>query len=134
MRPNSWMKLTGRLLNVKVLAATRIVDPSLVVAAGPATYPLCVMPLGSSSTIGQTAMPIGGEPFFQRRELREQRALNACAGLVAGPKLVTKRFEYVIGADAHVGSAGFDHLQYCIEHARDRAEGRILALFQRRMP
>ena len=59
----------------------------------------------SNSTIGQTATPSAGERFFEQRELREQVGLDASAGLVAGPELVAKRLDDVIGRDADVRRA-----------------------------
>jgi hypothetical protein len=38
-------------------------------------------------------------------ELREQRGLDAVAGLVARPKPITKRLDHVVGGDAEVGVA-----------------------------
>ena len=71
----------------------------------------------SSSTIGQTATPIARERFLQRVELREQRRLDAVAGLVAGPEVVAKRLDDVIGRDADVRRALLDHLQHRLQHA-----------------
>ena len=52
------------------------------------------------------------ERLFERMELREQRGLDACAGLVAGPEPIAKRFDDVIGRDAEIGGAVLDHLEH----------------------
>src|SRR5439155_1089648 len=61
-------------------------------------------------------------------ELREERALHAIPGLVAGPELVAKRLDDVVGRDAEVRGSLLDHLQDRMQHADHGAEGLILAL------
>ena len=68
------------------------------------------------------------ERFLERMELRQQRGLDAVAGLVAGPQAVAERLDDVIGRDADVRGAFLDHLQHGVEHADDGAEGQVLAL------
>ena len=46
-----------------------------------------------------------GERVLERMELREQRRLDALAGLVAGPEVVAKRLDDVVGGDADVRRA-----------------------------
>ena len=70
----------------------------------------------------------GRERFFQRMELREQRRLDAFAGLVAGPQPVAKRLDDVIGRNADVSRAGLDHLQHGLQHADHGAERPVLSL------
>ena len=40
------------------------------------------------------------ERLLERMELREQRALDAGAGLVVRPKPIAKRLDHVVGGDA----------------------------------
>ena len=54
-------------------------------------------------------------------ELREQRTLDAGAGLVVRPKPIAKRFDHVVGGDAEVRVAVLDHLKHGLQHANDRA-------------
>ena len=61
-------------------------------------------------------------------ELREQRRLDAGAGLVAGPEAVAKRLDDVIGRDADVRRSLLDHLQHRLQHADHGAEGPVLPL------
>ena len=84
----------------------------------------------SSSTIGQTATPIACERLLQRLELGAERALDAGAGLVAGPEVVAERLDHVVGGDAEMGGAALDDLQHGVQHAGDRAEGLVLALVE----
>ena len=63
---------------------------------------------------------------FERLELREKRRIDTFARLIAAPKLVTKRFDDVIGGYAEVRRSFVDHLQYRVEHADDGAESAIL--------
>ena len=45
------------------------------------------------------------ERLLERMELREQRGLDAGAGLVARPKPIAKRLDHVVGGDAEIGVA-----------------------------
>ncbi len=65
------------------------------------------------------------ERFFQRMELREQRRLDAGAGLVARPQPVAKGLDDVVGGHADVRGALLDHLQHRLQHPHDRAVGAI---------
>ncbi len=47
--------------------------------------------------------------LLERMELREQRGLDAGAGLVVRPKPIAKRLDHVIGGDAEVRVAVLDH-------------------------
>jgi hypothetical protein len=58
-------------------------------------------------------------------KLRPQCAINAGTRLVAGPKLVAKGLDDVIGGDTNVRGAVFDHLHERAEDAGDRAKGWI---------
>jgi hypothetical protein len=60
------------------------------------------------------------ERLLERMELREQRGLDAGAGLVVRPKPIAKRLDHVIGGDAEVGVAVLDHLENGLQHADDR--------------
>ena len=42
------------------------------------------------------------ERLFERMELREQRGLDAGAGLVVRPKPIAKRLDHVVGGDAKI--------------------------------
>ena len=42
------------------------------------------------------------ERLLERMELREQRGLDAGAGLVVRPKPIAKRLDHVVGGDAEV--------------------------------
>jgi hypothetical protein len=61
-------------------------------------------------------------------ELSEKRGLNPIARFVARPEAVSKRLNNVIGRNADVHGATFDHFQYRIEHAYDRTIGSVLTL------
>ena len=61
---------------------------------------------------------------------RSKRRIDAVAGFVAGPQLVAKRFDDVIGRDADVRGAFLDHLQHRMQHAIDRAQRPVLALVE----
>ena len=78
--------------------------------------------------MGHTATPMAPSASSSGMELREQRRLDAVAGLVAGPHAVAKRLDDVIGRDADVRCSLLDHLQQRLEHADHAAEGRILPL------
>ena len=71
-----------------------------------------------------------GERFLERMKLRPQRGLDAVAGLVAGPEVVAERLDDVIGRDADVRGAAFDHLEHGVEHAEHGAEGLVLPLVE----
>ena len=71
-----------------------------------------------------------GERLLQRMKLRQQRRLDALAGLVAGPQAVAERLDDVVGRDADVRLAALDHLQHRLQHADHRAERPILALVE----
>jgi len=70
------------------------------------------------------------ERLLERMELREQRALNAGAGLVVRPKPIAKRLDHVIGGDAEVRVAAllFDQLEHGLQHPDDGAVGPIDSL------
>jgi hypothetical protein len=63
-------------------------------------------------------------------ELREQCWLDALSGLVAGPKLIAERLDYVISGHADVGGTTFDHLQDSVQYADDSAERLVLAVVE----
>ena len=44
------------------------------------------------------------ERLLERMELREQRGLDACAGLVVRPKPIAKRLDHVVGGDAEISA------------------------------
>ena len=69
------------------------------------------------------------ERFFERMELREQRPLDPCAGLVVRPKAIPKRLDHVIGGHTDVRVAVFvlDYLKNGLQHADDSAIGAVLA-------
>ncbi|TIM63371.1 MAG: hypothetical protein E5Y60_25400, partial [Mesorhizobium sp.] len=52
-------------------------------------------------------------------ELGEQCRLDAIAGLVAGPELISERFDYMVGGHPNMRGAILDHLQHCVQHADD---------------
>src|SRR5438046_3215684 len=56
----------------------------------------------SNSIIGQDDNTHRRERLLERMELREQRGLDAGAGLVVRPKPIAKRLDHVIGRDAEV--------------------------------
>ena len=68
------------------------------------------------------------ERLLERMELREQRALDAVAGLVVRPKPIAKRLDHVVGGDAEVCVAILDHLENGLEYADDGAVGAVFAL------
>ena len=70
------------------------------------------------------------ECLLERMELREQRGLDAGAGLVVRPKPIAKRLDHVVGRDPEIRGAvlGFDHLENGLQHAHDRAVGTVPAL------
>ena len=61
----------------------------------------------------------GGEGFFEQGELGEELGRGAVAGLVAGVEIVAEGFDDVVGGDAEVGGAFFDHLEHGGEDASD---------------
>ena len=63
-------------------------------------------------------------------KLRAKSPLDAGARLVARPEVVAKRLDHVIGRDADVHGAAFDHFQHSIEYAYDRAIGTVLPLVE----
>ena len=68
------------------------------------------------------------ERLLERMELREQRGLDAGAGLVVRPKPIAKRLDHVIGGDAEIrGRRSRQHLENGLQHADDRAVGAVLA-------
>ena len=69
------------------------------------------------------------ERLLERMELREQRGLDAGAGLVVRPKPIAKRLDHVVGGDAEVRVAVFvfNYLENGLQHADDRAVRTVLA-------
>ena len=67
------------------------------------------------------------ERLLERMELREQRGLDAGAGLVVRPKPIAKRLDHVVGGDAEVRVAVLDHLENGLQHADDGAVRAVLA-------
>ena len=65
--------------------------------------------------------------LLEGMELREQRGLDAGAGLVVRPKPIAKRLDHVVRSDADVGVAVLDHLEHGLQHADDGAVRAILA-------
>ncbi len=61
------------------------------------------------------------ERLLERMELREQRGLDAGAGLVVRPKPIAKRLDHVIGGDAKIRVAVLQHLKNGLQHTDDRA-------------
>src|SRR5689334_4744026 len=55
-------------------------------------------------------------------ELREQVRLDPGAGLVAGPQVVAKRLDDVIGGDAEVASPALEHAEHRSQDADDRGD------------
>ena len=68
--------------------------------------------------------------LLERMKLRPQRRIDAVAGLVAGPELVTERLDDMVGGNAKMRGALLDHLQDGVEHARDGREGLVLSLVE----
>ena len=66
--------------------------------------------------MGHTATPHGVERHLERMELREQRRIDAFAGLVAGPLVIAERLDDVVGGDAQVGRACLEHREHGVEH------------------
>src|SRR5882724_6363148 len=60
--------------------------------------------------------------FFQWMKLCEQHSFNSSARFVAGPEVVAKRFNDMIGGDAEVRRAVLDHLRDHVEHTGHGAE------------
>jgi hypothetical protein len=87
----------------------------------------------SSSIIGQTTTPIAASASSKRMKLREQRGLDAVAGLVVRPKPIAKRLDDVIGGDAEVRRRPLSILlQQTLQHADDSAVGAVLSFVNRR--
>ena len=63
-------------------------------------------------------------------ELRDQRGLDAGAGLVVSPKPIAKRLDHVVGGDAEVSVPVLDHLEHGLQHADDGAVSAILAFVE----
>ncbi len=69
------------------------------------------------------------ERLLERMELREQRGLDAGAGLVVRPKPIAKRLDHVIGGDAEIRGAVlvFNYLENGLQYADDGAVRAVLA-------
>ena len=67
-------------------------------------------------------------------ELREQRRLDAFAGLVVRPEFVAKRFDDVVGGDADMRGALLEHLQHRLQYTDHGAVGLVLALVEAAQP
>src|SRR5438067_6153535 len=65
--------------------------------------------------------------LLERMELREQRGLDAGAGLVVRPKPIAKRLDHVIGRDTDVNGVALQHLKNGLQYANDRAVRAIFA-------
>jgi hypothetical protein len=70
------------------------------------------------------------EGFFEWVELSEKRGLDPIACFVTRPETVSKRLDDVIGRNADVYGAAFDHFEQRVEHAYDSTIGSILALVE----
>src|SRR6266513_3772615 len=70
------------------------------------------------------------ERLLEGMELREQRGLDAGAGLVVRPKSIAKRLDHVVGGDAEIGVAVLDHLENGLQHADDGAVRAVLAFVE----
>ena len=66
--------------------------------------------------------PHRGQRVFQRMKLRPQGAVDAFARLVALPEVVAEGLDDVVGRDADVRGAAFEHLRDRVEDAGDRPE------------
>ena len=73
----------------------------------------------------------GDERLFERVKLRPQRGLDAFARFVAGPQIVAERLDDVIGGNADVRDAAFEHLHDRPEHSGDGSEG-LVGLLRRK--
>ncbi len=62
----------------------------------------------------------GAQGVLDQGELSQERRFDSGAGLVAGPEIVSKRFDDVIGGDTHMGGALLEELQ---DGADDAAGG-----------
>jgi hypothetical protein len=67
----------------------------------------------------------GGQGLLERMELGPQRRIDALARLVVRPQFVAERLDDVIRRHAQMRGPALDHLRHRMEHARDRAEGRV---------
>ena len=68
--------------------------------------------------------------LLDRMKLCQQCGLDAGAGLVIRPKPIAKRLDHVIGGDAEVRIAAFDHLEHALQHADDGAVGTVHAFVE----
>ena len=78
--------------------------------------------------------PIAASASSSGWNCAQQRRIDAFAGLVAGPEIVAERLDDVIGGDADVRRAFFEHLRDRAQHAGDRAERPVRQLGPRRSP
>jgi hypothetical protein len=76
----------------------------------------------------------GLQIFLERVKLRQQRFIDAIAGLVAGPQIVTKRLDHVIRGDAEMGGPALDHLEHGMQHTRHGPERFVVALVETSLP
>src|SRR5207244_5548778 len=72
--------------------------------------------------------------LLEGMELRQQRRLDAGAGLVVRPKPIAKRLDHVVGGDAEVRVAVLDHLEHGLQHADDGAVGAVHAFVEPAQP
>ena len=63
-------------------------------------------------------------------ELREQRGLDAGAGLVVRPKPIAKQLDHVVGGDAEDACGVLDHLEDGLGTADDGAVGAVHAFVE----
>ena len=76
----------------------------------------------SNSTIGQHDDAHRRQRLLERMELRQQRRVDAGAGLVAGPEVVAERLDDVVGGDADVRGAVAEQVEHRAEDAPDRGD------------
>ena len=74
----------------------------------------------------------GFESFFKDGKLGEQLRRHAFAGFVAGIEIVAEGFDDVIGGDAEVGCAGFDHRENRRKDTADGADFPAVCVFRGR--
>ena len=74
------------------------------------------------------------ERLLERMELREQRGLDAVAGLVIRPKPIAKRLDHMVGGDAEVSVAALDQLKHGLQHADNGAVRAVLAFGEPAQP
>ncbi len=72
----------------------------------------------------------GGERILERVKLTEQGRLDPVARLVLWPEIVAERLDDMIGRDAEVRRAAFNHLQHGIQYAEHGAEGSVVTLVE----